>query len=244
MSLNAILLLMSYSRIILSVLLISIVTIGVQPVEAQVVQPTVPITKLNVPYYKQQYANSCESAALRMALAYYGIKKNDVQVLTQFGYNPHHRDWVKNIWDDPQKQYVGHVDITGKPYGGYGVYGLPVVRAAENFKRRAEYSTSTAITAPYLAKQIEAGYPVVLWGYTSITEPAYTWNTPEGKEVKAFKGEHARTLVGLRGTSENPVGFYVHDPFNNRRYEYWKAEDLISHMNAVPGVTDQAVVIK
>lgn len=202
------------------------------------------ILKLKVPYYKQQYENSCEAASLRMALAYYGIKKNDVQILTQFGYNPQYRDWDKNIWDDPQKQYVGFVDVTGKPYGGYGVYGLPVVRAAQFFKRQAEYATGTAITAQYLAKQIESGYPVVIWGYTSITEPPYTWTTPEGVEVKAFKGEHARTVMGLRGTSEQPVGFYVHDPFNNKQAQYWKAEDLISHMNAVPGVTDQAVVIK
>lgn len=232
---------------ILSLALIGVLAFGAQITQAAVVTnntPAAPIIKLKVPYYKQQYPNSCEASALRMALAYYGIKKNDVDMLTQFGYNPHYRDWVKNIWDDPQKQYVGFVDVTGKPFGGYGVYGLPVARAAQNYKRTTEYATGTAITANYLAKQIESGYPVVVWGYTSITEPAYTWTTPEGVIVKAFKGEHARTLVGLRGTSENPLGFYVHDPFNNRQYEYWPAATLIAHMNAVPGVTDQAVVIK
>lgn len=232
---------------ILSLALIGVLVFGAHTTQAAVVTnntPAVPIIKLKVPYYKQQYPNSCEASALRMALAYYGIKKNDVDMLTQFGYNPHYRDWVKNIWDDPQKQYVGFVDVTGKPFGGYGVYGLPVARAAQFYKRTTEYATGTAITAKYLAKQIESGYPVVIWGYTSITEPPYTWTTPEGVEVKAFKGEHARTLVGLRGTSENPVGFYVHDPFNNKQYEYWPAATLIAHMNAVPGVTDQAVVIK
>lgn len=204
----------------------------------------VPIKKLNVPYYKQQYPNSCEAASLRMALAYYKIKKTDMQILKQFGYAPTYRDWANNIWTDPQKQYVGYVDIVGRPNGGYGVYGLPVVRAIESFKRKGVYATSTAITPTMLATNIQKGYPVMIWGYTSFTEPAYTWTTPEGNEVKAFKGEHARLVVGYKGTLKKPIGFYVHDPYTNEAYKYWPTEKLMAHMNTVPGVTDQAVVVK
>lgn len=200
--------------------------------------------KLKVPSYKQQYANSCESSALRMALAYKGIVKDDVGVLTRVGYNPKNRDWTNNVWDDPQKQFVGFVDVSGKPNGGYGVYGLPIKKAAESFGRQAEYATGTAITAQFLAKELDNGNPIVIWGYTTYTEPAYTWNTPDGGKAIALKGEHARTVVGYRGTASNPVGFYVHDPINGKANVYWSAKNLIDHIQKVPGVTDQAVVVR
>jgi len=200
--------------------------------------------KLKVPAYRQQYANSCEAGALRMALAYKGIMKSDVQILTQFNYNPTYMDRINNVWDDPQKQYVGYVDVTGNITGGYGVYGLPVVRAVEAFRLKAEYATSTAITPSFLAQAIDDKNPVVIWGYTSYTQPPYKWKNREGGTVIAFKGEHARTLVGFKGTIEAPLGFYVHDPINGKAYEYWTTEKLMAHMNKVPGVTDQAVVVK
>lgn len=200
--------------------------------------------KLKAPIYKQQYANSCEAAALRMALAFKGIMKNDVQILTKFGYNPRAKDWKNNIWDDPQKQYVGYVDVTGKKNGGYGVYGLPVVKAVESFGLKGEYATSTAITPTFMAQAIDNKNPVMIWGYTSFTEPAYTWKTPEGNEVKAFKGEHVRLVVGFKGTIENPEGFYVHDSVTGKAYEYWSTQKLMTHIAKVPGVTDQAVIVK
>lgn len=206
---------------------------------------TTPITKLKVPYYKQQLANSCEASSLRMALAYHGVKiSRDMSIILKFGYKPRAKDWDKNIWDDPQKQFVGHANISGKPKGGYGTYGLPVVKAAKVFGRDAEYATGTAITAEWLAKQIKDKYPVIIWGATSFTEPPYTWKTPAGVEVKAFKGEHARLLMGFKGDAVNPEGFYIHDPWNGKASEYWTTADLMEHINMVPGVTDQAVVVK
>ncbi len=200
--------------------------------------------KLKAPIYKQQYANSCEAAALRMALAFKGVMKNDVQILTKFGYNPTYKDWANNIWDDPQKQYVGFVDVTGRIKGGYGVYGLPVVKAIESFKLNAEYATSTAITPTFIAQAVDNKNPVMIWGYTSFTEAPYTWQTPEGNTVKAFKGEHVRLVVGFKGTIEKPVGFYIHDSVTGKAFEYWTTEQLVTHMNKVPGVTDQAVIVK
>jgi uncharacterized protein YvpB len=200
--------------------------------------------KLKVPYYKQPYANSCEATSLRMALAYKGVVKNEIQILTAFTYNPTVKDWVNNIWDDPQKQYVGYVDVSGRPNGGYGVYGLPVVKAAQSFGRTATYATGTAITAQFLAEAIQAKNPVLLWGYTSLKEPVYTWTTREGVVVKAVRGEHVRVVTGYRGTVANPIGFYVHDPFTGRIHEYWTTQKLIEHIQKVPGVTDQAVVVR
>ena len=201
--------------------------------------------KLKVPYFKQQYPNSCEASALRMALAYKGIVQNDdADILTKFTYNPRAKDWVNNIWDDPHQQYVGFVHVSGRPNGGYGVYGAPVKKAIESFGRAGEYATGTAVTAQFLAQELNKGNPIIIWGYTSLTEAPYTWTTSEGVVVKAVRGEHARTVVGYKGTPTSPKGFYVHDPFTGKANVYWTAQALMDHMGKVPGVTDQAVVVK
>ena len=70
--------------------------------------PTVPVFKLDVPYYQQQYANSCEAASLRMALAYYGINiSDDLEIVKKFGYDPRDKDTINNEWDNPQEMFVG-----------------------------------------------------------------------------------------------------------------------------------------
>lgn len=197
--------------------------------------------KLDVPYYRQEHANSCEAASLRMALAYRGVMTDDFGVLEKIGYAPRVKDLEGNQWDDPQKQFVGFADVQGLQFG-YGTYGQPISNAAQAFGREAEYRT--VITPQFLAKAISEGNPVVIWGFTSITGPAYFWNLPEGGTVKAFKGEHARLVVGMRGSAREPLGFYVHDPINGKKFQYWDARELVQHMYAVPGVTNQAVVIK
>ncbi len=200
------------------------------------------VFKLDVPYFQQQYANSCEAASLRMALAYYNIEiPDDMDIVERFGYNPRVKDTVLNEWDNPQEMFVGNIDIIGSTEG-YGVYGQPVAKTAISYGRDADYETN--ITAQFLSKELKAGYPIILWGYTSMTEPAYTWNLEDGGEVIAFKGEHARLVIGFTGEVENPTGFYVHDPFNGNESEYWETDKLMENVYAVPGVTNQAVVVK
>ncbi len=198
------------------------------------------ITKLNVPYFSQQYKTSCEASALRMALAYYKIVVNDIDLVRAFGYNPRPFNKALNEWDDPHKMFVGEVDVSDINKG-YGVYGEPVSKAAETFGRKAAYVTT--ITPARIAKEIRAGHPIVIWGYTSLTLPAYTWNTPDGGQAKVLKGEHARTIVGVMGSTNNPLGFYLHDPSDGSKFEYWSADKLMNHFNSVPGVTNQAVIV-
>lgn len=197
--------------------------------------------KLPVPYYRQQYLNSCESSATRMALGFYGVLADDMQVLQKIGYKPREKDVAKDEWDDPQEQFVGFVDREGST-GGYGVYGLPVAYAVEGFGRKAEYRT--VVTAQFLAKEISAGHPIIIWGSTSVLASPYTWNLPKGGKALAFRGEHARVVVGLKGGAKDPVGFYVHDPFNGQQFQYWTTADLMKNIYSVPGVTNQAVVVR
>lgn len=197
------------------------------------------VYKLDVPYFAQEYSRSCEAASLRMALAYHGVYVNDMDILEKVGYDPKPKDVKNNTWDDPRVMFVGYASSADGD--GYGVYGEPIARAAENFGRTANYTRS--ITPQSLAKNIKNGDPVVLWGYTSLSMPKSKWSVPGGDEVTILPGEHARVVVGIYGSVSNPIGFYLHDPLNGKRYEYWSADDLIQNFTKVPGVTDQAVVV-
>lgn len=197
------------------------------------------VYKLDVPYFKQEYSRSCEAATLRMALAYYGIVVHDMDILQKIGYSPRPKDYINNEWDDPRVMFVG--DASKSNGDGYGVYGEPIARAAKDFGRNASYTTK--ITPQFIAKNVRSGSPVILWGYTSLVIPKTTWRVPGGGEVAALSGEHTRLVVGVYGSVANPIGFYLHDSLSGRQYEYWDANDLMEQVNAVPGVTDQAVVV-
>ncbi len=197
-------------------------------------------TILKVPVYVQEFKNTCEAAALRMALAYKNIQtSDDMELIQKFGYSPVRKDVTNNIWNDPQKEFVGFVDERCSECG-YGVYGIPVTKTARTYGVNATYLTD--VIPSVLAEELSQDNPIVVWGYTSLSNP-YTWNTSTGGTVKAFKGLHARVLVGFRGEKENPKGFYLNDPLTGKR-EYWNTASLVAHMNAVPGVTNQMVVIK
>lgn len=233
----------------LTVTAVTVVATTTSTIPNKVVAPSAPIattgtTILNVPFYAQEYTNSCEAAALRMALAYYKIMQRDMDIIRMFGYKPHLKDVAANVWDDPQQQFVGYVNATGRGQG-YGVYGLPVVNAILEYGRRADYYTGTSsITAPIMAEAIRSGYPVIVWGYSSLTEKAYTWKSPEGKDITAFRGEHARLVVGVQGPTSAPTGFYVHDSLSKQKAQFWKTADLLKNIRAVPGVTDQMIVVR
>lgn len=202
---------------------------------------TVPeVYKLKVSYFKQAYSRSCEAASLRMALAYYGVATDDMEIIQKAGYNPRPKDKEKNEWDDPHEMFVG--DASKDNGEGYGMYREPLVKSAQAFGRTAYHTTD--ITPQFLAKNVRAGYPVVVWGYTSSAGPKISWNTPNGEEALAIADEHARLVVGVYGSVSDPVGFYLHDPLTGEQYEYWDTDDLMKHISVVPGVTNQAVVVK
>lgn len=196
---------------------------------------------LDVPSYQQPYTNSCETTALRMALEHYGIVKNEMELLQKIGYNPRDKNIEKNEWDDPQEMFVGFIDGMERNHG-YGVYGKPILKAVESFGRTGVYKTD--IDPTYLAREIKAGHPIIIWGNTSLTEAPYTWTTPAGNTVTAFRGEHARVLIGVRGSVAHPLGFYLNDPINGNSNEYWDVDRLLTNANSVPGVTNQIVVVK
>lgn len=178
--------------------------------------------KLNVPRYLQTHSLSCEAASLRMALAYYGIYSNDDEILGRIGYSPQARNTETNTWQDPYQMFVGSVD--GKiSVDGWGVLSGPVASAARSFGRGAQ--ALSGVSAEKVAAEIYAGHPVVIWGISGSRPVMDSWNTPTNGVVSVPRNAHVRTVVGVDGSAENPVGFYLHDPLKSAPV-YMSADQL------------------
>ncbi len=200
----------------------------------------IPVKRLNVPQYYQQYAQSCEASSVRMALAYKGIHiGSDMTILQKFGYAPHAYDKKHNVWDDPQLQFVGNVSGDQGKMTGWGVYAEPVAGAIRSYGRGAavQYGVSTG----FVASQIYAGNPVVLWGIWNESAVQKSWKTPGGRTVSGPIPMHVRLVVGVRGKASSPVGFYVNDPINGTLY--WTAGELAHNVSRAGGA-NQAVAVQ
>lgn len=213
---------------------------GLASVTAQTVYFTteIRVKKLDVIYYSQAFVQSCEAANVRMALHYRGINSTDWAILQKFGYNPTSRDTKNNIWDDPQKQFVGNVNGSQSAGTGWGVYSEPVAKAIRSFGRSA--TTHYGASPAFIASQIYKGRPVIVWGIWGASAKIDSWKTPEGKKIKGPIPMHVRLVVGVRGEPDNPVGFYINDPITGPIY--WTAGQLAANM-AAAGPGHQAVVV-
>lgn len=199
------------------------------------------LTRLNVPVFQQEYSRSCEEASLRMVLAFYGIQTNDMEIVKRVGYDPHPWDIKNNIWDDPNKMFVGYIDDPNK--SGYGTFAPAIAVAAKTFGQDAE--SYQGVSSQFLAQQIYNGYPVIVWGFFSSPPfTIYSWHTKDGKKITAYRGEHVRVIVGVYGDSYNPVGFLLNDPLTGEKDQYWSTERLITQMNMFSNLTNQVVVVK
>lgn len=169
------------------------------------------VVKLDVKIDFQDRALSCEAAALKMALAGKGVKVSEDDIMKYVGFDP--TPHKGKTWGDPYQAYVG--DINGKQNTtGYGVYWDPIARAANHW-RSAEAFTGWSITQ--LAQEINKGNAVVAWG-AHATGYQDSWQTPSGKSIYAWKGEHARTIIGFVGSVDNPSKIILNDPFVGQIY--------------------------
>jgi uncharacterized protein YvpB len=213
---------------------------GLESVSAQSHSFTTEVgtVRLAVPYYKQAYAQSCEAASVRMALAYRGIGSSDWDILQKFEYNPTHKNQEANTWDDPQKQFVGDVNGNQGKGTGWGVYAEPVAAAVRSYGRQA--STHYGVSAQFLAQQLYDDRPVVLWGIWGTSAQIQTWTTPGGYTASGPFPMHVRLVVGVKGSIEQPLGFYVHDPITGSAY--WSTAQLMANTQKA-GPANQAVVV-
>ncbi len=195
-------------------------------------------TKLSVPAYHQQYPMSCELSSLRMLLAFRGISVSDYDILMRIGYNPRVKDKSTNTWDDPNATYVGFVDQA--IYGvGFGVHSGPIAAAARSYGRSA--SSQFGVSAQFIASNIYAGNPVEFWGHITPARPD-SWNLPGGGTVATTTSEHARVAYGVVGSADNPIGFYVNDPYTGGS-SYWTTAQVLATLNVALPASNQAVVV-
>jgi len=172
-------------------------------------RPTVKRTIIPIPMDFQDRALSCEAAALKMALAGKGVKVSERTIMKKIGYDPTPRR--KGVWGNPDWKFVGNID--GRQNStGYGVHWKPIAKAARNWRRSYTFQNGTP---EYVAGQIAKGNPVVIWG-TLGRAWRDDWKTREGYPILAWKGEHARTVIGFYGEPEAPTHFVINDPIVGR----------------------------
>ncbi len=164
---------------------------------------------LNIGLDYQDQPLSCEAAALKMALRYRGVNVSESDIMALVGYDPTIKNG--NVWGDPDQAFVGNI-AGSQNSTGYGVHWDPIARAARAWRNASAFS---GWSVSQLAWEIEAGNPVVVWG---VLGGAYfdPWYTPQGRYIAAWKGEHARTVIGYTGSPTNPTSFIINDPIAGR----------------------------
>ncbi|MFC1430750.1 C39 family peptidase [Streptacidiphilus sp. N1-3] len=171
---------------------------------------------MRVPMDRQQEANDCEAAALRMVLAYRGHRRSDRQLLGSIGVDLKHPHfgYSGRTSGDPYRAFVGSPDGSESRGTGYGVF-YPRIAAAARANGGTVLVAQQNYSPAKLYLQLRAGHPAVVW-------IDYLWRAKKSRNYRAYDGrmipyagpaEHAVTLVGV-----TPHGVYVNDP---ARGHYW-----------------------
>jgi uncharacterized protein YvpB len=169
------------------------------------------VTRLSVPFHKQEHHLSCEVATLVMALAYRNVSVSEATLIKAIGFDPTPKK--NGVWGDPYKAFVGDID-GHQPSTGYGVYWDPIASAAKKY-RSARVITGGNITD--ITAEIKKGNPVIFWG-TAGTGKRIDWKTASGQNIMAVSGEHTRVVVGFIGPADNPTKIITLDPLFGEKY--------------------------
>lgn len=169
--------------------------------------PIKPAMRLDVPRYRQEHALSCEITSLLMALRYRGVNITESQLIQQMPISDAGHRTLDNVWGDPNLGFVGNIDGT-MPNTGYGVYEQPIYDLALKYRDAKIIKNATLND---LLKELINGNPIVVWGVIGKGR-SISWKTPEGETINAKMDEHARTLIGYTGSSDNPQLIILLDP--------------------------------
>ena len=173
----------------------------------RVIIPIKPAIKLNVPYHRQQHALSCEVASLLMALNYKGVNVTENELIARLPVSDPGPRQRGNIWGDPNLGFVGNVNGS-MPNTGYGVYDQPIYDLATKY-RTAKIMTNA--TVDDLTAELGNGNAIVVWGVIGGGKDI-SWKTSDGQTIYAKMDEHARTLIGFTGQSNDPQLMILLDP--------------------------------
>jgi uncharacterized protein YvpB len=174
---------------------------------------------LGVPYYEQPDGYSCNTTAVRMALAYRGVYLSQSDVLSAIG--------------------TSGTRGSGNPYNGfvenYGAYWQPFESLVGSHRN---YQVFTNWNLTDLLKEVEKGNPVVVWGQNGWSTPTdISWTASDGTHVYAISGMHSYVVKGFTGSSSNPGAILINDPWRgvismspsvfNQRWSYFKTAMVI-----------------
>ncbi len=171
------------------------------------------VTKLTVPFHRQEHNLSCEIATLVMALAYRDIHISEAEIISFIGIDPPLQK-ENGVWGNPHIAFVGDID-GHQPSTGYGVYWQPIANAAQQYGSSSYWFTGW--TLQQLTAEIQKGNPVIVWG-TAGSGSRIDWQTPTGGNVVAVNGEHTRTVIGYIGSAEDPSTIITLDPLSGEKY--------------------------
>jgi uncharacterized protein YvpB len=189
------------------------------------------IAKLNVPFYRQQYSATCTAASLRMILAWRGIAADDMSIVQRMGYAPRPRDNSTNppTWDDPQSMFVGDINGSIQAGTGAGPDAPPIVKAAQSYGLSS--SAVTGINSSWIAEQLHAGRPVIMFGATRASGNT-SWQTPGGGTATMNLTGHTTVVIGVKGEPSTPLGFWVSDPLGGT--SFWSTAAVESNIARDP----------
>ena len=163
---------------------------------------------LPITFKKQEHRVTCEVASLRMSLDYLGIDITEDELLKQINVSTSSPRTKDNFWGDPHMGFVGDFDGSIFFGTGYGVYDYPIMNLARMYTK-ADTLDNPSISE--VLEHVKSGSPVIVWGLLS-SKYTINWTSHEGKQVKAFPGEHSRIVIGYTGNISNPENIILMDP--------------------------------
>lgn len=168
------------------------------------------VTRIAVPFHRQERSLSCEAATAVMALRFYKVPITEKAIIDAVGFDRTKKQG--NVWGNPHVAFVG--DINGRqPSTGYGVYWQPLAKAISAYRPARWF---TGWTLRQLLTEVEAGHPVIVWG-TAGSGKRIDWKTPSGGNVVAVMGEHVFVVMGYIGSIDNPQVIITQDPLSGER---------------------------
>ena len=69
-----------------------------------------------------------------------------------------------------------------------------------------------------------------MFGALNNTNSFITWQTPSGGTARMNTQSHSRAIIGVKGESDAPIGFWVNDPYLSGT-QYWTASQLQANIN-------------
>ena len=177
---------------------------------------------LNVPWAHQVHNLSCEAAALKMALSYYGISVDELKLITYMSRDPRPARFDAaghpTRWGDPAAGFVGSPDGRIERYTGYGVYYQPVALAAWAAGATVIEAGSGLYGSPIppadLYGAVLDGHPAVAWISNTYRQVGlHSYVAYDGAAVRYTLTEHAVTVIGVR-----PGAVLIDDPWFGRAW--------------------------